>query len=43
MKSLTENWEQIKELYANDTPFAYSQETGIVVKTQDDEAKEGDE
>ncbi len=38
MEMLTENWDKITELYANDVEFSYTPETGVV--TADEE--EGD-
>ena len=41
MESLTENWEKMTELFANDVPFSYTPKTGIVVT--DEESEEGEE
>ena len=35
METIPENWEKMTELFANDVPFAYTPETGIVTGDKD--------
>lgn len=37
MESIANSWDEMTELYAEDVPFSYTPETGIVVTNDDQE------